>query len=218
MKLGKKYFTGDVPGSFVALFSGKTITGISGTLLGLFLPIFIYNLLGDNISQLMLYYGLISLVYAITIIPGAKFLSRFGWRRALMWSVVTGAAYFSIFYFITPENRLPLIILAGAILIIHRTFFWLPFHINFAKCSDDKNRAKEVGVLYAARDIIGVLIPLVSGFIIVRFGFDILFLIAIVVYLLAAVPFYFVPRTREKFTWSFGQTWKNVFKKRSEVL
>lgn len=81
--LEKKYFDIPLSRGFVSLYTGRTISLISGALLGLFLPIFLYNLFDQNFQAVVVYYTIGFFLFGITIAFGAGFLNKFGFRRAL---------------------------------------------------------------------------------------------------------------------------------------
>jgi len=187
---------------------------IGGALLGLFLPIFLFELFNKNFIAVVLYYAIGFFLYGITITVGAKFLNKFGFKKALQVSVLLAALFYVIFYFIDKQGLSQLIPLTILVVVLFRLFHWLPYHVDFAKLSDKKNRAKQVSILSATRMALGIFIPLISGLIIAKFGFNILFIIAIVLYLLASFPYMAVPRTKEKFSWTILETWKQFFSKK----
>lgn len=209
--LEKKYFDLSLSRGFVSLYTGKTILMIASALLGIFLPIFLYELFDQNFQAVIIYYGIGYFLYGITLTIGAKFLNKFGFRKALQTSVVLGALFYLIFYFIDKNNLYYLIPLSVFVLLLYRLFYWLPYHVDFAKFTDRRTRGRQVSILNATRLALGIFIPLIAGFIIVRFGFDALFLIAIILFLVSGIPYLTIPRTREKFSWSFLRTWKEFF-------
>lgn len=211
--LEKKYFDVPLSRGFVSLYTGRTISLISTALLGLFLPIFLYNLFNQNFQAVVVYYAIGSFLYGVTIFFGAGFLNKFGFRRALQVSTILAALFYTIFYFINKENLVYLIPLSIFTLVFFRLFYWLPFHVDFAKFTNKKTRTRQVSLLGATRLILGVFIPIISGFIIIRFGFDVLFVIAIILWLISGIPYLTLPRTREKFSWSLKKTWQEFFSK-----
>jgi len=210
----RKYFDKPLSSGFIYLYTGRTIMMIGGALLGLFLPIFLFELFNKNFIAVVLYYAIGFFLYGITITVGAKFLNKFGFKKALQVSVLLAALFYVIFYFIDKQGLSQLIPLTILVVVLFRLFHWLPYHVDFAKLSDKKNRAKQVSILSATRMALGIFIPLISGLIIAKFGFNILFIIAIVLYLLASFPYMAVPRTKEKFSWTILETWKQFFSKK----
>ena len=213
--LGKSYFDGKISRGFVSLYTAKTIVMIATGLLGIFLPIFLYNLFDKNFQYVVLYYGITYLLYGIFVGLGAIFLNKFGFRRALRISTFLGALFYSIFYFIDKENLIYLIPFSILVITLYRLFYWLPYHIDFAKFTGRKDKAEAVSVISATRNIIGVFIPVIAGLIISRFNFGILFVIAVVLYLFSFIPYLIIPRTEEKFSWTYGEAWKNFFSKKN---
>ena len=209
----KKYFDGEVSRSFVYLYTAKTIGMIATGLLGLFLPIFLYNLFGQNIQQVFLYYAAGYFFYGLLVAFGAQFLNKFGFRKALRLSVFLNASFYTIFYFINESNLIYLIPLSIAIIVFYRIFYWIPYHVDFAKFTNRKNRGKQLSSIMATRLAISVLIPLFSGFVIEQLGFDAIFMMAIALYLLSGIPFLKIPRTQEKFSWTYRETWRHFFSK-----
>ncbi len=210
----KNYFDGKISHGFVSLYTGKTIVMISSGLLGLFIPIFIYNLLDQSFIYLALYFLAGHVSYMLLLFFGVRFLNKFGFRRALKTSVFLGSFYYTIFYFVNESNFIQLIPLIIFVLTFYRVFYWMPYHVDLAKFTTKKNRAKQISALRATREIIGVFIPLIGGLIINKFGFDVLFIIAIILYLISGIPYLTIPRTKEKFIWNYKETLQHLFSKR----
>jgi len=217
--LTKKYCEVPLSHGFVSLYTGKTIVLIAGALLGIFLPIFLYDLFNQNFRLVVIYYGFGYLLYGLTVSLGGKFLNKFGFRKALQTSVFFGALFYATFYLMDRNNLVYLIPLSILALTLYRLFYWLPFHVDFAKFTDRKIRARQVSIFQTTRLILGVFAPLVAGFLIMRFNFDVLFVIAIVLFIASGIPYLDIPRTRERFSWRWKQTWAEFFsRKRRRVI
>jgi len=76
MRTKHKYFDGEVSASFVSLLTGRMFMFIASGLLGLFLPIFLYELFGNQYLWVFAFYGLASLLYVLTIPIGVKFFTK----------------------------------------------------------------------------------------------------------------------------------------------
>ena len=216
--LAKRYFDAPLSKSLVRLYMGKTMAMTGTALLGLFLPIFLYNLFDEDFKLVIIYYGLASLFYGLTVIFGVQFLNKIGFRKGLQISVFLGALFYAIFYFTDKSNYLYLIPFSLFILVIYRLFYWVPYHTNFAKFSDHKDRGRQVSMFHATRLVLGIFIPVMAGLIIVRFGFNVLFVMTIFLYLGSGIPYSALEPTREKFSWSFKETWKHFLSKRRRKI
>ena len=212
--LEKKYFNKSLSKGFIRLYTGKTIVMTASAMLGIFLPIFLYNLFDKNFQAVVIYYGSGYLFYGITVSFGVKFLNKFGFRNALRVSVILGMIFYIIFYFIDQNNFKYLIPLSILIVVFYRLLYWLPYHVNFAKFTNKKTRGRQVSVIEATRSVLGVFIPLIAGLILTYFNFDVLFVIAIILYFASGIPYLTIPRTRERFVWTFRETWKQFFSKK----
>ena len=122
--------------------------------------------------------------------------------------------FYIIFYFIDQNNLKYLIPFSILILVFYRLFYWLPYHVNFAKFTNKKTRGRQVSIIEATRSILGIFIPLIAGLIVSYFDFDVLFVIAIILYFISGIPYLTITKTREKFVWTVKETWRYFFSKR----
>ena len=218
MQKKKHYFKNKLSAGFVSLYTSKSIIRIASGLLGVFLPVFLYDFFDGDIALVAWWYIAGSVLYFLLVGPGAMFMNKFGFRRALRMGSVFGALFFATFFF--AENvSMPIFVLLSLItLTLQRMFHWIPYHIDFAKFTNDSNRGRSLGLLAATTNVIGVFAPFVAGFILSRFGFSVLFFVTIVIYTLSIIPLMTIPRTHEKFDWSYFKTWKEFFSKKKEDL
>lgn len=207
------YFDGQLTPGFLSLFFSQTLVKVAVGLFGLFLPIFLYTLFDRNFTFVIYYYIVGFFIYGMTVALGAKFLNTFGFRRALRLSLILGILNYVTFYYLTQQNYLYLIPLNIFFLTIFRICHWIPYNVDFAKFTDKRNRSREVSLLAATSNVLGVATPFVAGFIIEDYGFGALFIFAIILYLLALIPLITIPKTREKFSWTYLETWRQMFSK-----
>ncbi len=212
------YFNKKLSHGFVALFSGRMIQFAAQGLIGLFMPIFLYTHLNYSLKFVFLYYLIGHIIYGLFVPLGAQFLNKLGLRRALRMSVLFDASFFLCFFFFdyNPQLFLPLSLF---IQFFSRMFFWLPYHVDMAKFVSNKERGREVSMIWATKSFLAVLMPILSGFLLDLFDdFSVVFAIAIIVYLLAGIPFLSLPRTKERYSWTYWQTVKQFFSKKNRRL
>ncbi len=220
MNLIKKngYLKNGLSQGFISLYTGKMITVITYGISSIFLPIFLYKTYDAQLKYVVLFYVVGTWLYIFSVAYGAKFLNKFGFRRALRLSVVFGALFYASFYFINETNINYLIILPIIALTLFRLTYWLPYHVDFAKFTSKKERGKQLSVLESTRLIISVVSPLVFGFLIAKFGFEIMFLFGVFIYLMSGIPYLSIPRTKEKYSWGYKETWKQFFAKENRGI
>jgi DHA1 family inner membrane transport protein len=76
---------------------------------------------------------------------------------------------------------------------ISDTVYWPTYHAYFAALGDDEHRGQQIGAREAIAAIVGVVSPLVTGWLLVAFGPRVAFGTTALVLLLAALPFLRTP-------------------------
>ncbi len=209
------YFKHKFKEGFLNLYGAKVILMIASGFLGLFTPLFLFELFDNDIRWVVAFFGFVSLLYAFTVSFGAMFLNRFGFRNALRLSLLLGASWYAGLYFLNKENLFFLIPALVVVLLLFRLFHWIPYIVDFAKFSSGEDRAKQLSVFGMTRDLLSGLLPILSGFIILKYGFSVVFAIGIFLYLLAGLFFIKIPKTKEKFDWGYRQSWQELLSKKN---
>ena len=212
-----KYFNGHLSQGFVSLFSGRMIQYVAYNLIGLFLPIYLLLAFNYEIKYVLSFFLAGHILYGLFLPLGVQFLNKIGLRRSLRISIFLFASYY-VCLFLLDYNLIIFLSLAIIFLTLGRTFFWLPFHTDLAKFTSKQDRGKSVGMLWAASSFLGVIMPLISGVMIAKFGYSIVFILAISIYLCSIIPFLTLPRTKEKYSWGYFETFKNYFAKQNRKL
>ncbi len=225
-----KYFKGKVSKGFIAIYSGRMVLRIATGLLYMFLPIFLYELFGLNVRFVILYYIICHFLYGSLVAWGCRFLNKIGLRRSLRISIFWGGVYYFIFYLLSQYNNgfeagnrsqiFFLLFLTIIFITLHRLMYWVPLHTDLAKFTDKRNRAKQLSLIEATTVVVRAIMPIIAGFILIRYGYDVLFVIAILIWLCAIIPLITLPRTKERFSWTYCQTWREFFsrERRKAVL
>jgi YQGE family putative transporter len=204
---------------FVQLFiSKRLIQGLAAAMLTLFVPIFIYESFGQSLGALCLFYFSISFGYSVFLVPAMKFTNKIGFSRALAFSAILSVLQYGVMYFMTVENIWLLIAPLALTIIGFRLFHWVPYHVDFAEFTKGSSRGRDVSLMLATIAFMGVIGPILAGFIISNSGYNTLFLISVILMFVAAISYLFVPDTHEKFTWSYLETYKNLFSQKFKPL
>lgn len=209
-----KYFDGEVPKGFMTLYAGRIIMFIAGGLLGLFLPIFIYEIFHGDVKAVFLFYGVTSIAYLVLIAAGIYLLDRLSFKRAVQFGPILLAAFYVVMYFIERTSSVEMLqilfIAAMVIITCFRVVFWVPYNTELAMLTDKKNRGRQMSSVMAGQMVLGAILPLVSAFIISRFGYQTIFILAILLYLVTMIPFGKLPQQKGHYNWTYNQTW-NIF-------
>ncbi|MFA5997093.1 MAG: MFS transporter [Candidatus Paceibacterota bacterium] len=203
---------------FFGLYFGRMAMSVANGLIGIFLPIFLYNLLDGNVSLIMLYYGLTGLAYVFLVAFGAQFLNKFGFRRSLVLGSFLAAVVNAAYFFVTKENAFLLLSCSLVALVLFRMFFWIPFHVDFAIFTNKGKKGGQVGLMLGTMTLVGIAGPMIAGYIIQNWSMQVLFFIGVLVYILSMIPFKMVPRTNERFSWTYKKVWQELFAKKNRGI
>lgn len=160
-----------------------TLRRIAVELLWLFSPLYVLGIgrsLGFSIQNSILavisYFFLIffTKLLAMPLAENASF--RLGYRRTLILSVIP---YFVFIGCLVFSQNQPIFLVPVAIFWgIHAALFWFSYHGLFVKRADVEHLGKQTGISQALYILVGVVTPVLGGLIILRFGYQVLFLIA----------------------------------------
>lgn len=208
-----KYFDGEISGAFVSLLTGRMFMFTASGLMGLFLPIFLFNLFDKNYLMVFGFYGLASFLYVLFLPWGIKVADqKIGLQRSLRLSLLFLALFYVSTYLVERETIFIFMPLAIIFMTLFRTLFWTPFRTDISKFTNKKNRGRQMSSFEAINMSLAVILPIIAAFILNRFGFDVLFILAIAIYLLTIIPFRMLPPTKEDFSWGYLETFKHFFK------
>jgi hypothetical protein len=145
-------------------------------------------------------------------------LNKFGFKKALQFSTLIGVFYYLSIFLLKENNILLILPITMFLISFWRFLYWVPYNIDFAKFTNVKDRGKEIGFIEAMLSLIGIVTPIIAGFVIVQLGFNFLFLIGCLIFFLSFFPLIKLPKTREKFTWQRSDILKKVFLKKNRKL
>lgn len=165
------------------------------SMIGVFVPIYLMNL-GHTFASVMLFYAVLCSTHVLCVFPAAKFSSRFGFKHTILFSIPFLILFYAMLYTIE-QYMWPLYVL-GLLFGINNAFFWIGYHMDFARFSDRGSRGEEVGLAKIAFSLFSVAGPLAGGLILEFTGFSILFILVSVSLILSVTPLFFSHDVHEK--------------------
>ena len=201
-----------------ALYSNIVINEIGSGLVGLFMPIFLWGKFG-RLDYVLFYFLIVHLIYSLVVIFGAMLMSRLGQKMAMIISIPFKVLFFLCLYFLALGYTVWIFVILMIIMIeIHMMMFWVPYHTDFASLTNKKERGRVIGFLSSISSLVSIFVPIISGWIIYNYDFDVLFLIVIILIAVSVLPLFMVRPTYEKFSFSFLETWRQFFKKKNRPM
>jgi len=207
----KFYLKEKIRPSLMALYLNRVVQAACFGFFSIFIPIFLYQKFNNSLEIVLIYFILSYATYALTVVFGAKIMSRIGLRNSMVISVVFLIGFFSAYYFF--QATIGYLIFLVILKNLFRNFYWVPFHTEFAEFTDRRHRGREVGFFYALWSVLKVGVPVTGGFIIARYGFDNLFILVIILAVISIIPLFLTQKVKEKFSWSYFKTIKKLFSK-----
>jgi MFS family permease len=220
--LNNKYIKRSLTHNFRMLFFSR-ITLNSGTqLLGIFLPIFLYEFFGLNIFWVISYYLINDFIFLSLMAAGCSyFINKFGINKSLQISIFFGALHYASFflidYFLLPN--ISVFSFSNILWLIPAIFFstlfklshWIPYHTCISTLTDQNIRRSQFSLLEATILSTGAIMPFVAGTILNYLSYSYLFIISLSIYLLSLLFFSKLPKIRESFSWTYRETWQKTF-------
>lgn len=201
-------------GGFVQLFvSKRLIQGLATAMMGMFIPVFIYETTGGQFWVVSLFFAVISAGYALFLVPGMKITNMLGFSKTLALGATCSIGTYALLYMANASNILLLLIPLSFTMVCFRIFHWVPYHVDFTAFTKGERRGRDVSIMFATIAFMGMVGPILAGYVIANSGYNVLFLIGMILLTCAAISYLFVPAVEEKFTWTYAQTIRNMFKK-----
>ncbi|MFT5037336.1 MAG: MFS family permease [Candidatus Azotimanducaceae bacterium] len=211
--------TGKHQSGFMQLFiSKRLVNGAAAALTGLFVPIFLYTTSGGSFLVVGGFYALLSLAYVLLLVPSMQITNRIGFSHALVLGGVFNVGVISSLYFMNVDNVWTLLPFTFVLFVGLRLFHWVPYHVDFAMFTKAGERGRDVSLTFATIAFMGVIGPILAGFIILHAGYAGLFAVTTVLLIAATISYAFVPETAAYFEWSLKETWQKLFSKEARPL
>ena len=200
---------------FLQLFiSKRLIHGAAAALLGIFVPIFIYETTGEEFFIVGGYYALLSLLYVLFLVPGMQITNALGFSRTLVLGGAFSVVLYALMIFMNEDNFWTILPFLTIAIVGFRIFHWVPFHVDFSLFTKPGERGRMVSLSMATLAFMGVVGPILAGFIIQQTSYNTLFAIAVALLIAATISYAFVPETKTKFTWTYRETLQKMFSRK----
>jgi MFS family permease len=209
------YFKHKISLDFIHLMEGELTNRLAVGLLSIFLPIYLYLLLDQDLKKVILYQLAITVCYFSSVLFFSRFFNNIGFTRSLGISVFLGATYYLIFFLLDVTGHIWLLGFTAAFLVLRAFFRWTPYHTLFSTLTDKLERGKEVGALEAFTSLIGLFAPFLAGIVISYWGYKPLFLLGIVIFLASYIFYSQLPKSKNRFSWSTREIWRNLWAKKN---
>ncbi len=188
------------------LFWAHTLVVLSGSLVGVFVPIYLLKL-GYSFTDVLMFLTLLQAFSFVLQIPVIQGVTRLGPHRMMGFGIVLQVVFFSLLVSL-PTLHWPLWLPALS-WALYRTAYWPAFHINFSRAEHQHNATKEIGSIQAMVTLMKGIAPAIGGLIAGMFGIHWIYGVAIGMSVIAALPLlkpeerpYRFPPSRRRFNFA----------------
>jgi len=172
----------------------------------LFIPIYLYQL-GYDAKKILLFFAVHYFIYSIILPFFGKIISRIGYESSIGWSMPLYTIFLVSLFGI---SQFPILFYISAIAwAIYKSLYWPAFHADFTNYGNIDAVGEEIGSLKVIVGITSILGPTIGGFILMKIGFNALFIIVVALSFISIIPLLISKEKYEKQEYSI----KRVLKK-----
>lgn len=168
----------------------------------IFTSIYIFQVLRSHglgvqqgLAVVVLFFSLIFIVHAASIVPTLWLISKKGLRFSVFWGNLALVVFFVILY-ISKYDPI-LLILAAVLGGFQIGLYWTAYHIYFTELTDDKKQGEEIALSTSLSAIAAIGGPAFGGLIINYAGYGAAFLVMMIIVSMASLPLKYLPRQRD---------------------
>ncbi len=191
-----------------AFYVSIVLRSLAFSMVGIFVPLYLYKELGYGLSSIVFYYLIYSFLFGVLSFPSAWIVDKLSFRYIILICSPLYILYFVLLHFLKFNPSLFFII--PVVLGIVDALFWLAFHFEFSGISESKTRGAEIGNWYRFSLFAGLVGPLMGGSILLFSDFSLLFLLVGILLFGSAVPMFFCSHRNRRYDVDF----KKVFMKK----
>ncbi len=199
----------------ISLFLNNLIWGFALGMIGLFLPIFLFQRFNHSVQSVLIFYMVNFALFGLLSPWGAKIMSKIGLKRSMILAMLFLVAQCLSLYYFENERIFIFIIFTILAATLFRTFYWTPYNIEFAKFTSQKSRGMQIAYLSSFGLVIGVLAPITASLILDQLGFQVLFMVSMVIVAISIFPLFFLSPVKEEYSFSYFQTFKELFSRKN---
>ena len=170
---------------FRHLYASTSLKIFALSLIGVFVPIYLYSL-GFSIASIALFYATHHAARLLLTLPVARLTQRFGVKHIL--AVSYGLTLIKALLLVTlPDIGWPLWIIASIDGLSYTTYF-LPYHAGISKLTRTRTAGRQLSQAYQWHKLAGALGPVLGGLIAYQFGIGTALLVTAMLVGLSIIP------------------------------
>ncbi len=169
------------------LYTSMMLRSLAISLVGIFVPVYLYNL-GYSLRSIMMFYCLFFLIKILWDYLAGHMVARFGPKHSMVIAYILQVGFLGMFASLSKiEWPLHLLATAGS---GATSIFFIAYHTDFSKVKHSENGGRELGWMHMLERCGAMLGPVAGGVIAVTLGASYAFAAATVLFVLGLVPLF----------------------------
>ena len=166
--------------SLLRLYYNRIFHLVGMGLLGLFVPIFLFEKFNYSYYLVILFYIGVNLLPLLTVPIGAMIMNKISLKYSMIVGTVCVIIHIILYYCYENYSWLGFLIILIIIFTGWRILYWIPFHTDFVKFSTKRQRGQQSSVFKLLSDVLGIIVPIAAGLILYYYNYSVLFIISII--------------------------------------
>ncbi|MFA5135030.1 MAG: MFS transporter [Patescibacteria group bacterium] len=173
----------------------------------LFEPIFLFSL-GYSLREVLFFYIMIYGLYIVLLPPVGRLVGKLGYEHSILYSQFFLIAYLVALFSISKVAAL--FYVAPLLCAAYKSLYWPAYHADFALFSRKGQRGREVGYIETLSMIVYIIGPLIGGVLLEWAGFEVLFIVGSVLFILSALPLMQIREIHAKIELPYGTIFRRL--------
>ncbi|MFB6075821.1 MAG: MFS transporter [Candidatus Aenigmatarchaeota archaeon] len=169
------------------IYTFETLQKFAFSLIGIFIPIYIASE-GYPLSWVLGFILILVLTFTIISVPISYIISKTGFKHSLILSYFFYLPAFILLKIL--EISIELLVTVAVLMAFGKALHWLSLHSEFAIDTEESTRDKAAGRLLGLPGLSKAVAPALGGIIMIRWGFDVLVTLTILITLISIIPLF----------------------------
>ncbi len=207
----------NLPKDIFALLTNRLLFRLGFGLIGVFLPIFFYQLFNSSIYAVIFIYILIYIIGVLSTPVSSKLLNVIGIKHLMRLAVLPASIAIAALYFAGDYKVLSVSVFIIAI-AMYRAAYWVPYQTDLGHFLGHKKVSIHLAIYRNALQIMNAITPLVGGLLIAAFEFKSVFVFSALALFATLVPIHFIKQVYERYSWGYRETFMHLFAHKNRAL
>ncbi|MBL8160322.1 MFS transporter [Candidatus Saccharibacteria bacterium] len=177
------------------LYALRMLRSVAINMIGIFVAVYLFRN-GYSIMFILGFFAVYYLVRALSCVPAAYIIGYIGPKHATLLSNIMFLPSFIALYLI-PELGSVMLLVYLVPQAFGNALFNISYNVDFSKVKHGEHAGKEIGFMQIMDRIGTALSPLIGGLIALAFGPQVTIIVALALFVVAAIPLFFTPEPVE---------------------